>query len=60
VGFHWQNGYGEFSVSQSGVEEVRGYIQRQREHYQRVTFQDEYRAFLLRYGIAFDERYVWD
>jgi REP element-mobilizing transposase RayT len=25
-GFHWQTGYGAYSVSQSGVEEVRGYI----------------------------------
>ena len=26
----------------------------------RVTFQDEYRKFLKRYGIDYDERYVWD
>ena len=58
--FHWQNGYGAFSVSQSGVDEVREYIRRQHEHHQRVTFQDEFRAFLRRYQIAFDERYVWN
>ncbi len=58
--FHWQNGYGAFSVSQSGVEEVREYIQRQHEHHRRVSFQDEFRAFLRRYEITFDERYVWD
>ena len=58
--FHWQGGYGAFSVSQSGVDEVRQYIRNQREHHKRVTFQDELRALLRRYEIEFDERYVWD
>ena len=59
-GFYWQNGYGAFSVSQSGVAEVQDYIRHQREHHRKTTFQDELRAFLKRYGIEFDERYVWD
>jgi len=58
--FYWQAGYGAFSVSQSGVEEVRNYIRTQHEHHQRVSFQDEFRAFLRRYQIEYDERYVWD
>ena len=58
--FYWQGGYGAFSVSQSAVEEVRKYIRNQREHHQRVSFQDEFRAFLKQYEIEFDERYVWD
>ncbi len=58
--FFWQGGYGAFSVSESLVEEVRQYIRNQRQHHQRLTFQDEFRAFLRRYGIEFDERYVWD
>jgi putative transposase len=58
--FYWQNGYGAFSVSQSGVEDVRKYIRNQEEHHKRVSFQDEYRAFLKKYEIDFDERYVWD
>jgi REP element-mobilizing transposase RayT len=58
--FYWQGGYGIFSVSQSAVEEVRSYIRNQREHHKQVSFQEEYRAFLKRYGIEFDERYVWD
>ena len=58
--FHWQNGYGAFSVSQSGVEGVREYIRSQHEHHQQLPFQDEFCAFLRRYGITFDERYVWD
>src|SRR6266705_5711327 len=44
--FHWQNGYGAFSVSQSGVEEVRQYIASQQEHHRKKTFQDEFREFL--------------
>jgi len=58
--FHWQNGYGAFSVSQSSVDEVRRYIANQEEHHRRVTFEDEFRAFLDRHGVAYDERYVWD
>lgn len=56
--FYWQAGYGAFSVSQSAVEDVRQYIRNQREHHQRTTFADEYRTFLRRYEIEFDERYV--
>ena len=58
--FHWQNGFGAFSVSQSGVDEAREYIRSQAEHHKRVSFQDEFRSFLKRYEVDFDERYVWD
>jgi putative transposase len=59
-GFSWQNGYGAFSVSQSGVERVREYIRNQRAHHRRVSFQDELRTWLRRYDMDFDERYLWD
>ncbi len=58
--FHWQKGYGAFSVAQSNVEVVKRYIRNQKEHHRRVTFQDEYRQFLKRSQNEFDERYVWD
>lgn len=58
--FHWQNGYGAFSVSQSSVARVIKYIENQREHHRRRTFQEEFRAFLKRYQVSYDERYVWD
>ena len=58
--FHWQAGYGAFSVSQSNLTNVIRYIENQEEHHKRMTFQDEYRAFLKAYGVEFDERYVWD
>jgi putative transposase len=57
--FHWQNGYGAFSVSQSHVEQVHRYILRQEQHHRKVAFQDEYREFLRRYDVGYDERYVW-
>ena len=58
--FHWQRGYGAFSIGQSEVAALKRYIAGQRIHHQRVTFQDEYRKFLKSYGIDYDERYVWD
>ena len=58
--FHWQNGYGAFSVSQSQVAQARRYIEQQSDHHRTRTFQDELRLLLRRYGIECDERYVWD
>jgi REP element-mobilizing transposase RayT len=59
-GFHWQNGYGAFSVSQSDADAVMKYIEEQAEHHRTKTFQEEYRTFLRRYQVPYDERYVWD
>jgi REP element-mobilizing transposase RayT len=58
--FYWQGGYGAFSVGQSGVAATESYILRQEEHHRQVSFQDEYRRFLAKYHVPFDERYVWD
>jgi len=58
--FHWQRGYGAFSVSESHVEKVRGYIARQAQHHRRKTFEEEFREFLTKYNVEYDERYVWD
>jgi putative transposase len=60
AGFQWQNGYGAFSVSASKVDEVHHYIVNQMKHHQKVSFQEEYRLFLRKHGVEFDERYVWD
>lgn len=59
-GFHWQSGYGAFSISPSHRPVLERYIAGQREHHRKVTFQDEYRRLLAKYQIPFDERYVWD
>ena len=58
--FYWQGGYGAFSIGQSALAATERYILRQEEHHRRVSFQDEYRRFLAKYGVAFDEQYVWD
>ena len=57
--FAWQDGYGAFTVSKSNLPEVIRYIQNQREHHRRKTFQEEYLEFLQKHGIEYDERYVW-
>jgi REP element-mobilizing transposase RayT len=58
--FHWQGGYGGFSVSPADVEAVTEYIDRQEEHHRVVGFQEEFRRFLETYRVEYDERYVWD
>lgn len=58
--FHWQNGYGVFSVSRSNAARVKSYVANQEEHHRQRTFQEEYRLLLERHGIEYDERYVWD
>ena len=58
--FAWQNGYGIFSIGFSQVGDVKEYIAGQEDHHRKISFQDEFRKFLNRYEVAFDERYVWD
>ncbi len=58
--FHWQSGYGAFSVSPSHVEGLQGYIRNQEEHHRQESFQDEFRRLCRKYGVEIDERYVWD
>jgi REP element-mobilizing transposase RayT len=59
VSFAWQTGYGAFSVSESNVPAVSRYIATQEEHHKKMTFQEEYLAFLKKHKIAYDERYIW-
>ena len=58
--FYWQQGYGAFSVSPPHLDKVRHYIATQEEHHRKVGFQGEFRSFLERYQVPYDERYVWD
>ena len=60
INFYWQDGYGAFSVNPAEVERVITYIENQKEHHSKITFQNEYRAILKRYQVEYDERYVWD
>ncbi|HEY3967946.1 MAG TPA: hypothetical protein VGM05_25515 [Planctomycetaceae bacterium] len=47
-------------MSQSNAPGVKSYIAGQEAHHKTRTFQDEFRAFLRRHQVEFDERYVWD
>lgn len=58
--FHWQSGYGAFSLSPSHRPALERYLAGQAEHHRKVSFQEEYRRLLTKYGIELDERYVWD
>ncbi|MEM1121379.1 MAG: IS200/IS605 family transposase [Bacteroidota bacterium] len=58
--FYWQKGYGGFSVNPAETEVVIIYIQKQEEHHKKWTFKEEYRLFLKKYKVEYDERYVWD
>jgi REP element-mobilizing transposase RayT len=58
--FAWQDGYGIFSVSKSVVPDVVRYIQNQRQHHAKHTFEEEYRSILNLNGVAYDERYLFD
>jgi len=57
--FAWQEGYGAFAVSASELESVANYIRDQETHHRKVTFQEEYVAFLKKQNVEYDERYIW-
>ncbi|MBV9008815.1 MAG: IS200/IS605 family transposase [Verrucomicrobia bacterium] len=46
----WQEGYGAFSISVSGVDETIAYIRNQEQHHRTRPFRDEVRAMLKRHG----------
>lgn len=56
--FAWQDGYAAFTVAQSQLDDVQTYIRSQREHHRTKTFVEEYRAFLARHRVEYDERYL--
>ena len=58
--FSWQTGYGAFSVSRSNVPGVVKYINSQERHHQRITFQEEFAAFLKKHGIEYDSTSLWE
>ena len=58
--FSWQRGYGAFSGSQSIVPRVFNYIQKQKEHHQRIYFEDELRKLYKCHDVQWDEKYLLD
>jgi putative transposase len=58
--FAWQRGYGAFSVGPADLKALVQYIDAQEAHHRKRLYQDEFRAFLKKYGVECDERYLWD
>jgi hypothetical protein len=58
--FYWQGGYGCFFLGPSQLDGLLQYIENQEQHHKTITFQEEFLAFLRKYHIEYDERYVWD
>jgi putative transposase len=58
--FHWQDGYGAFSIRNSDIPSLSKYLASQREHHRKRSFQEELTQFLDEYGIEYDERYLWN
>ena len=57
--FSWQEGYSAFSYSKSQVSTVAEYIEMQEEHHTKTTFIDEYKTFLEKFDLKYDERYIF-
>jgi putative transposase len=57
--FHWQDGYGAFSVSRSMANIVSDYIERQEEHHRKLTFQEEFLELLKRHDVEYDPNFIW-
>ena len=49
--FAWQVGIGAFSISESQVPIIRKYIDNQKTHHKKMTFEEEYRKFIKLYGL---------
>ncbi|MDZ7313175.1 MAG: transposase, partial [candidate division KSB1 bacterium] len=58
--FNWQEGFGAFSYSHSQVDRVVKYINDQEQHHTRKSFKAEYLELLKKFGIEYDEKYVFD
>ena len=57
--FHWQDGYGAFTIRQADIPDLNKYIAGQKDHHRKRTFQEELIAFLDEDGMTYDQRYLW-
>ena len=58
--FAWQEGYGAFSYSQSQAKAVVQYVLNQEEHHRKRTFREEYLAFLRKFEVSFEPKYLFE
>jgi REP element-mobilizing transposase RayT len=57
--FGWQARFGAFTVSESQVARIRGYIRNQEVHHRKHSFEDEFKALLRAHKIDFDAAHLW-
>ncbi|WAC12827.1 IS200/IS605 family transposase [Dyadobacter pollutisoli] len=60
VKFHWQSGYGAFSISMSDIDRHVKYILNQDQHHQNIQFRGEFMKMLKERDIDFDEKYIFE
>lgn len=58
--FEWQKGYGAFSYGKSQISDVINYINNQEIHHQKKSFKDEYLDFLNKFGVEYNEEYIFN
>ncbi len=58
--FHWQSGYGAFSIRPQDIDIIINYIDNQKIHHTTVSYQNELLTFLRKYNVKYNEKYLWD
>lgn len=58
--FAWQDGFGAFTYSKSQADKVVKYVLNQKEHHKKKTFRQEYIEFLEKFGVNYDEKYLFE
>lgn len=58
--FEWQSGYGAFSYAKSQLPDVIRYIENQKQHHSNISFLDEYKLFLKKFEVEYDEKYLFN
>jgi len=53
----WAVSFAAFTYNLKDKQTIINYIMNQKEHHKKVSFEDEYRQFLIENGIEIDERY---
>ena len=57
--FAWQDGFAAFTVSESQLPRVAGYIRNQKNRHKRMDFKTELLELLAKNRIEYDLRYLW-
>ena len=60
IRFEWQRGYGVFSYGKSQLDNVIDYIRNQEMHHHKKSFREEYLDFLKKFGVDYNEEYIFN